>query len=134
MKNSDLRNNSYQEETRELISKGGLTLLHCMSSIILSEAKYKDGDNQTTSSLTKSIVISAPERKNEFSKRKVDAFRIINEDSKMQAIYDRSKSLLEKAASKYSINSGKSKSSLFKNRRFDKDYLQPEIDIEIEEA
>lgn len=133
MKNSDLRNNSYQEETKELISKGGLTLLHCMSSIILSEAKYKNGNDQTTSSLTKNIVISTPERKNEFSKRKVDAFLIINDDSKMQSIYERSKSILEKAASKYSINSGKSKSSIFKNRKFDKDYLQPEIELEIDE-
>ena len=131
MKNSDLRNNSYQEETRELISKGGLTLLHCMSSIILSESKYKNGNTQTTSSLTKNIIISTPERKNEFSKRKIDAFRIINDDSKMQSIYDRSKSILEKAASKYSTNSGKSKSSIFKNRKFDKDYLQPEIDLDI---
>lgn len=104
-----------------------------MSSIILSEAKCKSGNDQTTSSLTKNIVISTPERKNEFSKRKVDAFRIINDDSKMQSVYDRSKSILEKAASKYSTNSGKSWSSIFKNRKFDKDYLQPEIDLDIEE-
>ena len=133
MKNSDLRNNSYQEETRELISKGGLTLLHCMSSIILSEAKYKNGNHQTTSSLTKNIVISTPKRKNEFSKRKADAFRIINDEKKMEAAYDISKSILEKAASKYSTKSRKSKSSIFKNRKFDKDYLQLEIDLYIEE-
>lgn len=133
MKNSDLRNNSYQEEIRDLISKGGLTLLHCMSSIILSQAKYKDGNIQTSSNLTKNIVISTPERKNEFSKRKADAFRIINDDQKMQVIYEKSKSILEKAAIKYSTNSSKSKSSLFKNRKFDKDYLQPEILLYLEE-
>jgi hypothetical protein len=61
----------------------------------------------------------------------VGAFAIINDDVEMTYIYDRSKSILEKIASKYSTNTDKSKSSLFKNRRFDKGYLQPEINIEL---
>lgn len=132
MKNSDLRNNAYAPESRELISKGGLTLLHCMSSIILSESTYNVDKVQLKEKLTRNIIISTPERKNEFSKRKIDAFRIINNDTKLQAIYERSKNIFEQAASKFSINSGKSKTSLFKNRKFDKDYLQPEIDKELD--
>lgn len=131
MKNSDLRNNSYPEETKELISKGGLTLLHCMSSIILSESKFKSGSEYLVENCTRNIVISTPKRKNDFVKRKDEAFKILENDSELQKIYERSKDILEKAAVKHAKNSGKSKSSLFKNRSFDKDYLKPEIDIEL---
>lgn len=134
MKNSDLRNNSYPDETRELISKGGLTLLHCMSSLILSEAKFKSGDEQKTKKLTTNIIISSPARKNDFCKRKNEAFNILENDISLQIIYERSKSIIEVAASKYATNSGKNKMSLFKNRKFDKDYLIPEIDRQIDES
>ena len=131
LKNSDLRNNSYPDDIRDVISKGGLTLLHCMSSIILSESEFKSGDETITKPLTKNIVISMPERKNEFNKRKVNAFLTLNDDAKLQSIYDRSKAILQIAVDKHAANTDKSKVSAFKNRSFDKDYLRPEIEIEL---
>lgn len=131
MKNSDLRTGTYSEESKELISRGGLTFLHCMSSIILSESGFDSGGTPTFENLTKNIVISIPPRKNEFCKRKVDAFRILNDDTVLQDIYDRAKIILEGAANKYALSTGRSKLSLFKSRNFDKDYLRPEIELEL---
>lgn len=131
LKNSDLRNNSYPEEVRDIISKGGLTFLHCMSSIILSEAEFKSGDETITKAITKNIVISIPQRKNEFNKRKASAFLTLDDDANLQNIYERSKTILLNAVAKHATNTGKVKVSAFKNRSFDNDYLRPEIDIEL---
>ncbi|MDD4929001.1 MAG: AIPR family protein [Gallionella sp.] len=128
LKNSDLRNNEYPEDKRDLISKGGLVFLHCMSSLILSKAEFKTDEDKKTELCTKNIVISVPARKNEFVKRKESALNLIKDDHYLKDRYEEAKEILEKAAAKYSLVAGKSKSSLLKNRNFDRDYLRPEID------
>jgi len=128
LKNSDLRNNEYPDDERDLISKGGLVFLHCMSSLILSKAEFKTDEGAKTEPLSKNIVISTPARKNEFVKRKDSALKLIKDDSFLKDRYEDAKKILLNAAEAYSTSSGKSKSSLFKNRKFDSDFLRPEID------
>ena len=131
MKNSDLRTNSYTDERRELISKGGLPLLHCMSSIIFSESNFKSDGQFKAEIIIKKIHIDWPPRKNEFVKRKVEAFKILKDELKLQSIYDRSKLILETATEKHSEDTGKQKNSILKNRSFDRDFLMPAIKEEL---
>lgn len=132
IKNSDIRANDYQIEQRDLISKGGFIFLHVMSSLLLSDAEYKEGPNKQKSKLTKSIVIETPARKNEFTKRKTWLFEKLIDDSLLNAYYDLAKEIFFKAADDYARVTNKTKNSLFKYRNFDKDYLRPCIDKFIE--
>lgn len=128
LKNSDLRTNSYQNQERDLISKGGFLFLHIMSSLLLSHADYKDGVNIVTKKLIGNIVIETPARKNEFTKRKKWLLEKLEDDAAIDSYYKISKQIFTDAATEYTKNTGKSMNSLFKNRNFDKDYLRPAID------
>lgn len=128
MKNSDLRTNDYQSDQRDLISKGGFIFLHIMSSLLFSDAEYKDEQTTKTSKLIKNIVIETPARKNEFTKRKKWLFEKIIDDTLLDSYYATAKDIFYSAADEYSRITNKSKNSLFKFRSFDKDYLRPQID------
>lgn len=128
LKNSDIRTNNYQAEQRDLISKGGFVFLHTMSSLLLSDAEYNEGPDIKRTILTKNIVIETPVRKNEFTKRKRWLFDKIQDETRIENYYFAAKGLFFKSADLYARNTGKPKSSLFKFRGFDKDYLRPEID------
>ena len=128
MKNSDLRTNDYQSDQRDLISKGGFIFLHLMSSLLFSDAEYKDGQTTKTSKLIKNIVIEKPLRKNEFTKRKKWLFETISDDTLLDSYYATAKEIFFIAANEYSRNTNKLKNSLFKFRSFDKEYLIPQID------
>ena len=129
LKNSDIRNNDYPDDIRDLISKSGLVFLHCMSTLILSDSQFKSDAKMKKEHLNKKIVISAPYRKNEFSKRKEFAFKLLNDESYLKNIYESAKEILFKAAEKHASRTGKVKGSLFKNRAFDRDYLTQEIEL-----
>lgn len=128
LKNSDIRTNSYQNQERDLISKGGFIFLHIMSSLLLSHAEFKEGDNTVAKNLTGNIVIETPARKNEFTKRKKWLLEKLEDDAVIDGYYNISKQIFTDAATEYTKNTGKSMNSLFKYRSFDKDYLRPAID------
>lgn len=128
IKNSDMRVNDYPSETKDLISKGGFAFLHLMSSILFSEAKYKEGAEDKTSTLIKPFVIETPARKNEFTKRKTYLFKELADDASLEECYKLAKDIFFLATEEYSKNTGKTKSSLFKFRNFDRDYLRPQIE------
>lgn len=128
LKNSDLRTNSYPLEQKELISKGGFVFLHIMSSLMLSNAEYTEGDFLKTKKHTGSLTIDMPARKNEFVKRKNWLFQKLNDENLLEEYYSTSKQIFYQSAEEYSRNTGKAKVSLFKYRAFDKDYLRPVID------
>lgn len=128
LKNSDIRANSYQNQERDLISKGGFIFLHIMSSLLLSHAEYKEGDNIVTKNLTGNIVIETPARKNEFTKRKKWLLEKLEDDAVIDRYYSISKQIFTDAATEYTKNTDKSMNSLFKYRSFDKDFLRPTIE------
>lgn len=128
MKNSDIRNNEYQSEIRDLISRGGFVFLHIMSSLLFTEAEYEEDRVIKKTRLIRNILIETPARKNEFTKRKKWLFEKMNDDDALDKYYLISKNIFFKAADEYVKSTGKSKNSLFKNRGFDKDYLRPQID------
>ena len=128
MKNSDIRTNDYQSDQRDLISRGGFIFLHIMSSLLFSDAEYKHEQITKTSKLIKNIIIEAPARKNEFTKRKKWLFEKISDDTALDPYYITAKDIFYSAANDYSRITNKSKNSLFKFRNFDKDYLRPQID------
>lgn len=128
IKNSDIRTNDYQSDQRDLISKGGFIFLHIMSSLLFSDAEYKDEQTIKTSKLIKNIVIETSARKNEFTKRKKWLFEKIIDDVLLDSYYATAKEIFFNAADEYSRITNKSKNSLFKFRNFDKDYLRPQID------
>lgn len=124
IKNSDIRTNDYQSEHRDLISKGGFVFLHIMSSLLFSDAEYKEDQVTKKSVQTKNIVIEMPARKNDFSKRKKWLFKKIIDDSLLEEYYRVAKDIFFSSADEYYRATGKSKTSLFKLRSFDKDYLK----------
>ena len=128
LKNSDIRTNDYSNEDRDIISRAGFLFLNIMSSLLFSEAEFKEGDNTISKKLTGHISIDSPPRKNEFTKRKESLFAILENDKLMEDYYAKAKELLFNSAYTYAKNTSKSVNSLFKNRNFDKDYLRPEID------
>lgn len=125
LKNSDIRTNEYQSDVRDSISKGGFIFLHIMSSLLFSNAFFDDGNKQV---FTKQIAIDVPAKKNDFVRRKVSLFSMINDDALLDSFYLESKAIFFNAAEDYIKNTGKSQSSLFKFRAFDKDYLRPSIE------
>lgn len=131
IKNSDIRQNTYADEKRSLISKGGFVFLHIMSSLMMSRAIYKSGTVESNSEQTSKIDINVPARKNEFTKRKKWLFEKLDDDEFLNNIYNEAKEIFFEAAQKYSATTDKEKISLFKNRSFDKDYLVPEIKVKI---
>lgn len=131
MKNSDIRGNTYSDEKRSLISKGGFVFLHIMSSLMMSRALYKSGNTEKNSVQIAKIDIDVPARKNEFTVRKKWLFEKIEVESFLNDIYIEAKEIFMEAAEKYSTTTNKEKVSLFKNRSFDKDYLIPEIQTKI---
>lgn len=126
-KNSDLRNNEYPRDEKELISKGGFVFLHIMSSLLFSEAEFMDKGYKHVEKLIGNIAIRTPARKNEFVKRKNWLLKKINEEDYIENKYEIAKKILKNAAKKYSEETGKTQTSLFKNRQFDKEYLKPAI-------
>ena len=128
IKNSDIRTNDYQSDQRDLISKGGFIFLHIMSSLLFSDAEYKDEQTIKKTKLIKNIVIETPARKNEFTKRKKWLFEKIIDDTLLDSYYATAKEIFFIAADEYSKITSKSKNSLFKFRNFDKDYLRPQIE------
>jgi hypothetical protein len=128
IKNSDIRANEYQSEQRDLISKGGFIFLHIMSSLLLTDAEYKEEQLIKKSKLIKNIVIETPARKNEFTKRKKWLFDNIETENFLETYYEIAKELFFKSADEYVKTTNKSKNSLFKLRGFDKDYIRPQIE------
>jgi hypothetical protein len=128
IKNSDIRANDYQSDQRDLISKGGFIFLHIMSSLLFSDAEYKEEQTIKTSKLIKNIVIETPARKNEFTKRKKWLFENIEKDNFLEPYYEKAKAIFFNSADEYVKTTNKSKNSLFKLRGFDKDYIRPEIE------
>lgn len=128
IKNSDIRTNDYPSEQRDLISKGGFIFLHIMSSLLLSDAEFKEDSVVKKLKLTRTLSIETPTRKNEFSKRKIWLFDKLADDILLDKYYNAAKEIFFQAAEDYSSTTNKSKNSLFKNRSFDKDYLRPQID------
>jgi hypothetical protein len=125
LKNSDLRTNSYDDEHKSIVSKGGLLFLHVMSSLLLSEATY--GTNSEKSELTSTIDISLPMRKNEFVKRKASAFALLDNETWIKSCYDCARALIFDSIEKYVAATSRSRSSVFKYRNFDKEYLKPTV-------
>lgn len=128
IKNSDLRANDYPPDLRDLISRGGFIFLHILSTLLMSEAVYKAGGKEISSTITKPLAIETPARKNEFTLRKESLFSMLQQEPVLEELYQLSKELFFKAANSYYLNTGKSISSLFKFRNFDKDYIRPEIE------
>lgn len=127
IKNSDIRSNTYSDEKRSLISKGGFVFLHLMSSLMMSRAIFNVGTSTSSSEQISNIDLNVPARKNEFTKRKEWLFKHLEDDTFLNTIYDESKIIFFRAADEYAIKTNKEKVSLFKNRGFDKEYLIPEI-------
>lgn len=109
LKNSDLRTNEYDPETKELRSKSLFCLLHISSSIL-----FKTTDK---------IDIAEPKRKNKFTLIQEKLFTILDDDKKIQEVYNTSAELFMKCTNSFGTNTGKVKNTLFKNRSFDKDYI-----------
>lgn len=128
LKTKDLRSKDYDNETKDLIKKGGFIFLHIISSFLFSDAEIKEHGKIIKHVYTKPILISTPARKNEFSKRKEWLLEKKDDDTLIEHYYIISKNILRKAAQKYATETGKTINSLFKNRAFDKEYLRPEID------
>lgn len=125
MKNSDLRVNTYPDITKSLISKGGLVFLHIVSSLMMSRVVVKD---EKSEKITSNLIISAPSRKNLFTKRKDQLFKELEDDNFLDIIYQEAKEIFFNAAQEYQNITEKEKISLFKYRGFDKDYLRPAIE------
>lgn len=134
LKNSDIRSNSYPDDTRSLISKGGFVFLHIMGSLLLSRAEFKESGEVRSKKLVSKLVISTPARKNEFTKRKDWLLKKLLEDDYLETTYSESKSIFFDAAVRYEKTTGRQKLSLFKNRNFDKDYLIQEIESALDTA
>lgn len=128
IKNSDIRSNDYQNDQRDLISKGGFVFLHIMSSMLFSNAEYQEDSSIKKSKLTKNIIIEYPAKKNEFVKRKEWLLNKITDDVLLESYYEKAKKVLFDAADTFVKSTNKSKNSLFKLRSFDKDYLRPQLD------
>ncbi|CAI8949977.1 AIPR family protein [Pseudomonas sp. IT-P44] len=125
LKNSDLRTNTYSEEHKSIVSKGGLLFLHVMSSLLLSASTY--GKDNEKSLQISTLEIGAPTRKNEFVKRKDSAFKLLENDAWLKTCYEKSRSLIFEAIEKYSKTTGKEYGSVFKYRPFDREFLKPTI-------
>lgn len=127
LKNSDLRNNEYEPDERELISKGGFIFLHIISSLLFSEAEFLELGHKVKRKITGKISIKVPARKNEFAKRKGWLLKAINDENILEREYHEAKKIFNLAATSYSDTLKKNKLSLFKNRHFDEQFLIPAI-------
>jgi hypothetical protein len=125
LKNSDLRTNDYPSDEKDLISKGGFVYLNILSTLILSEAKFSQNSNKVKEPLFRKVDISAPSRKNEFTKRKKSAFETLDDDDKLHDLYKISKNILTEASNVYVNKTSKTVISLFKYRSFDREYILP---------
>jgi hypothetical protein len=99
-----------------------------MSSLLFTDAEYKEEQNIKTSKLIKNINIEAPARKNEFTKRKKWLFENIEKENLLESYYETAKLIFFLSADEYARTTNKSKNSLFKLRSFDKDYIRPQIE------
>lgn len=128
LKNSDLRTNDYPSDEKDLISKGGFVYLNIMSTLLLSEAEFSKNNNKVKEPLFKKIEISAPPRKNEFTKRKRSVFALLDNDDKLLYFYKTSKKILIEASTAYVQKTDKTIISLFKFRSFDREFILPIMD------
>lgn len=127
LKNSDIRNNEYSKDERDLISKGGFVLLNIISTLMFSEAEFKINGKKHVADFTGNLIIKQPAKKNDFTIRKESLFKNLQDDDYLTDIYNKSKKIFYKAADSYEKTSGKTKISLFKNRTFDKEFIKPVI-------
>jgi len=125
LKNSDLRTNDYPSDEKDLISKGGFVYLNIMSTLLLSEAEFLKSSDKVKEPLFKKVEISAPSRKNEFTKRKKSVFELLDNEDKLLDFYKTSKNILLEAAGDYVTKTDKTIISLFKFRSFDREYILP---------
>lgn len=68
--------------------------------------------------------MSLPARKNEFAKRKESAFKILQDEGELKALYDKSRGIIFDAIDSYATTTGKDTMSVFKYRAFDREYLK----------
>ena len=128
-KNSDLRLVNYPSDKKELIAKGGFVFLNIISTLMFSDARFLKKGLSVKETMTDKFSIDTPARKNAFSIRKVWLFQKLEDSKAMDRYYFLAKKILNNAANDYKTTTGKTKSSLFKYRAFDKDYLKPAIDL-----
>jgi ribosomal protein S7 len=69
-----------------------------------------------------------PSRKNDFTKRKEWILKKVADEIYLEGVYDDAKNILLNAAVAYEEQTGKQQVALFKNRKFDYEYLRIEID------
>lgn len=112
-KNSDLRNNKYDAEEKELRSKSLFCLLHIASSLLFK--------------CSNKIDITKPKKQDLFSRNNRVAIKFLANEKKTQQLYDKSMQIFLKCANNYHAATKKVKNTLFKNRRFDHDYIIPLI-------
>lgn len=122
LKNSDLRTNTYDDESRSIISRGGYLFLHAMSSIIMSEARLGNGEQKPH---IDNIALGVPARNNEFTKRKNSIFKLLEDDAWMKGCYERARSMVAHAIVAFVDSTQKDALSVFKHRTFDKEFLRP---------
>lgn len=125
LKNSDLRSTLYNSEDKSLISKSTFVILHIISSLILAESSF-DSETQKYSYFTKRIKIN--EKRNEFNIRQEKCFSILEDNEKMKELYTDAVKILFMSVDFYMASSGKEKLSFLKQRKFDHDFLIPNID------
>ena len=129
LKNSDQRINSYTQEQKNIVSKSGFLLTHCISSIILSKVKFKNNAGiYTTEPYVETISLDSSNKKSKFILRKEKAFDVLENEILMKKYYDDAIQIIFSALNNYALNTQKDILSAFKNRSFDKDYLIPEIE------
>lgn len=117
LKNSDLRTNDYDQETKELKSKSLFCLLHIISSLLFNRVDKID--------------ITQPVRHNIFSKEKKSLFKKLDDTKKLQKIYDAASAIFLTCADMYGANTKKVKNTLFKARTFDFEYIVPHLKIKL---
>lgn len=125
MKNSDIRTNDYPSDEKELISKGGFAFLNIMSTLYFSNAEFVRGGEKLTEPNYNRISIEAPFRRNQFTKRKKWIFEQLENDDLFAEYYELAKKILWEASNNYIADTKKTRSSLFKNRGFDREYIKP---------
>jgi len=131
LKTADIRKNKkkYSPDEKDLISKGGFVFLHIISSLMFSDAEFNERRVKKIEKFIGSLDIKIPIRKNKFSVRKANLFKMLEDEAYMQQCYESAFKLFKAAARAYgAANTNKPLNSLFKYRSFDKDYVKGILD------